>query len=137
MGGVLIDANVLIDVSDPDAEHHAWSTQRVAEAISGHHAMVNPLIYAEVSGRYSDPAELEKFLDPTEIRRDDLPYSAAWPAMRTFRTYREAGGTRTSCLSDFYIGAHAEVDGHALLTRDVRRFRTYFPSVQLITPGGG
>lgn len=135
-GGVLIDANVLIDMSDSDAEHHVWSSSRVAEAIDGHHAIINPLIYAEVSGRYSSAEALEEFLDPTEIRREELPYRAAWPAMRAFRTYRAAGGKRTSCLPDFYIGAHAEVDGLSLLTRDARRIRTYFPSVRLITPRG-
>ena len=38
-------------------------------------------------------------------------------------------------LPDFFIGAHAVVAGMSLLTRDTRRYRSYFPTVVLITPG--
>ena len=71
------------------------------------------------------------------LERLALPYDAAWPAARAFAEYRRRGGTRTSPLPDFYIGAHAETEGHTLLTRDPARYRTYFPSVPLICPAQG
>ena len=132
--GVLIDTNVLIDLTDPDAEHHAWANERVREAVDRRHACINPLIYAEVSARYPDPADLDNLLNPAEFHREELPYAAAYPAMQAFLEYRARGGAKTTCLPDFFIGAHAQVNNHTLLTRDARRFRTSFSGITLITP---
>ena len=132
--GVLIDSNVLIDLTDPEAPHHAWSSAQVAAATEERVAKINPLIYAELSGGFADERALIRLFPERILEREPLPYDAAFPAMRAFQKHRRLGGKRTSPLPDFYIGAHAEVAGHALLTRDARRFRTYFPSVRLITP---
>ena len=64
-----------------------------------------------------------------------LPFEAGWHAAQAFVRYRRGGGQRRSPLPDFYIGAHAQVAGLALLTRDEGRYRTYFPGVELIVPG--
>lgn len=96
--------------------------------------VINPIIFAEVSIGYKKIAELNKRLPSDLYRRDALPYNAAFFAARAFVKYRRQGGSRTSPMPDFYIGAHAEVAGFRILTRDPRRFRKYFPHVELITP---
>ncbi len=137
MSGVLIDSSVLIDLTQPGRSTFSWSLAAVREAMLDGGACINPLIYAEVAPGFATPGRLDAAMPPDGIRREPLPYAAAFPAMQAYRTYRERGGVKLTCLPDFFIGAHAQVAGHALLTRDAKRFRTYFPSVRLITPDEG
>ena len=130
---ILIDTNVLIDVLANDPRWVAWSERELARALLGPGAAINPMIYAELCGDYNSQQEVEAALDP-QVRRLELPYKAGFLASRAFRDYRARGGTKRSPLPDFYIGAHAQAEGMRLLTRDVKRFRTYFPGVQLIHP---
>jgi predicted nucleic acid-binding protein len=95
---------------------------------------INPLIYAEVSTSFSDIRSLDAALPETLVRRIILPYGAAFLAARAFLAYRRRGGDRRSPLPDFYIGAHAVVQNLTLITRDARRYRTYFPTLSLISP---
>jgi predicted nucleic acid-binding protein len=92
------------------------------------------LIFAEVSVGFASFEELDRVLPSSRFRRDELPYGAAFLAGRAFTEYRRRGGTRRSPLPGFYIGAHAQVAGYDLLTRDATRYRNYFPSVRLIAP---
>ena len=96
--------------------------------------LINPIIYAEISIGFNQPEEVEAALPEDFFCRDSLPYAAAFLAGQSFLEYRRRGGERRSPLPDFYIGAHAAVTAMPLLTRDVNRYRTYFPSVLLITP---
>jgi predicted nucleic acid-binding protein len=66
--------------------------------------------------------------------REPIPFEAAFLAGKAFQTYRKQGGSRRSPLPDFFIGAHAAIAGHRLLTRDIARYRTYFPKLPLIAP---
>lgn len=95
---------------------------------------VNPIIYAETSLAFTDANTLDRHLRDLLIVRLQLPHGAAFRAGRAFLRYRRAGGVRSLPLPDFYIGAHAEADGLTLLTRDAGRYRSYFPSVTLVTP---
>lgn len=95
---------------------------------------MNPIIYAELAPAFANQADLDQWCAPTVFERLPLPYVAGWLAAQAFLKYRRAGGTKSSPLPDFYIGAHAEVDGLILVTRDAARYRTYFPNVGLITP---
>ena len=130
---VLVDANVLLDVVTVDPVWLEWSQGELARLAPGGLA-VNPIIYAELAPAFRAEAELAAALRDWPLQRLALPYAAAWPAARAFAEYRQRGGARTSPLPDFYIGAHAEVDGLTLLTRDAARYRTYFPKVSLICP---
>lgn len=96
--------------------------------------LINPIIYAEVSVRFSSVEELDEALPPRDYRRTALPWEAAFLAGKAFLDYRRHGGARSSTLPDFFIGAHAAVDELALLTRDVGRYRSYFPTVRLTAP---
>ncbi|MEX1008289.1 MAG: type II toxin-antitoxin system VapC family toxin [Acidimicrobiia bacterium] len=132
--GTLVDTNVLLDVLTEDETCFAGSMEALADAAEVGPLWINPIIYAEVSVRFSRIEDLEEALPPEDYRRAQLPWEAAFLAGKAFLDYRRSGGTRTSTLPDFYIGAHAAVDDMSLLTRDGARYRTYFPTVQLITP---
>jgi predicted nucleic acid-binding protein len=130
---VLVDSNVLIDLIDPALSWHDWSAGQTAAILNaGGTLVINPIIYAEVSIPFLDSETTEKLLAPFD--REDLPFEAAFLAGKAFQAYRRRGGVRTSPLPDFFIGAHALVAGHRLLTRDATRYRTYFPKLELIAP---
>ena len=131
---VLVDANVLIDVLTDDPDWADWSAAKLIEAIESDALAVNPIIYAEVAAAYKTVKAFERALIAWPLEQLALPYAAAWPASQAFLRYRREGGKRQTPMPDFYIGAHALVEGHIILTRDVARYRTYFPKVPLITP---
>ncbi|GAB3797227.1 type II toxin-antitoxin system VapC family toxin [Humibacter antri] len=130
----LIDSNVLLDVFTQDGVWGDWSSDRIAEALDAGPVIINPLVYAEVSTGFDDVGELDLALPAGFFTREPLPWSAAFLAGKAFLRYRRRGGPRRSPLPDFYIGAHAAVAGHRLLTRDRARYATYFPTVELIAP---
>lgn len=88
----------------------------------------------ELAVRYDRIEEVDAFLDQAELELAPVPREALFLASKVFTQYRKAGGTRTGVLPDFFIGAHAAVSGLPLLTRDVGRYRTYFPTLTLIVP---
>ncbi|MEI7704370.1 MAG: type II toxin-antitoxin system VapC family toxin [Deltaproteobacteria bacterium] len=133
---VLVDSNVLIDVAEEDPVWGPWSREALQRVADTSLLVVNPVVYAEVSVSYAHVEELERFLPAGLYRREPLPYEAAFLAGKVFLAYRKRGGTRRSPLPDFYIGAHAAVCGHRLLTRDASRYRTYFPRLEIIAPPG-
>ena len=134
MTPVLVDANVILDVVTADSTWREWSEEALADAAEDSVLVVNPLVYAEVSTGFESIEQLEQALVVDAFRRDALPYEAAFLAGKCFVAYRRRGGTRRSPLPDFYIGAHAAVAGFRLLTRDPKRYRTYFPRLELICP---
>ena len=131
---VLVDSNVLLDVLTEDATWFEWSSQALADAADTSYLVINPLVYAEVSIGFERIEELEEALPPDLFLRAPLPWPAAYLAGRCFVAYRRAGGTRRSPLPDFYIGAHAAVEGMRLLTRDPARYRAYLPRLELVSP---
>ncbi len=136
MTTVLVDANVLLDVMTEDARWLAWSAEALERAADRHRLVINPVIYAEVSIRYSRIEELDAALPKAMFDREPIPYEAAFLAGKAFFAYRRRGGTKTLPLPDFFIGAHAAVAGYSLITRDAARYRTYFPKLSLIAPNG-
>ena len=134
MTDILVDSNVILDVVTEDPQWFEWSAQILTNYAEQGNLVINPIIYAEISIGFNQPEEVEAALPEDFFRRDSLPYAAAFLAGQSFLEYRRRGGERRSPLPDFYIGAHAAVTTMPLLTRDVNRYRTYFPSVLLITP---
>lgn len=135
MARVLVDSNVLLDVLGDDPNWFSWSADRLAECAERFPLVINHVIFAEVSIGFECIEDLEEALPAAEFERQPLPWEAAFLAGKCFLAYRRAGGHRRSPLPDFFIGAHAAVSGLVLLTRDAARYRTYFPRLQLITPG--
>ena len=130
----LVDANVLLDISTNDTDWRPWSERTMEDALAEGTLSINPVIYAEVALDFADSQSLDRWLRNLEIEKLALPYEAAFPASRAYARYRRGGGTRRSPLPDFYIGAHATVADLTLITRDARRYRSYFPSLRLLAP---
>ncbi len=135
MPTVLVDSNVLLDVLIPDPVWEGWSSETLAQAAESSSLVINPIVYAEVSIGFDRIEELEAALPP-ELRREPLPWEAAFLAGKAFLAYRRRGGPKLAPLPDFFIGAHAAVRGYTLLTRDAGRYRTCFPRLALIVPSG-
>jgi len=134
MTAVLIDSNVLLDVMTEDTRWFSWSAASIERAADRFRLVVNPVIYAEVSVRYSQIEELDAALPKTMFDREAIPYEAAFLAGKSFLAYRRRGGSKQSPLPDFFIGAHAAIAGYRLMTRDAAHYRAYFPKLSLITP---
>ena len=134
MTPVLVDSNVLLDVLTDDPTWGAWSSGALERVADEAPLVINALVYSEVSIGFSLIEALEEALPPDLYRREHLPYEAAFLAGKAFLRYRQAGGARTSPLPDFYIGAHAAIAGYRLLTRDARRYRSYFPTLEIVAP---
>ena len=130
----LFDTNVLLDIATADPIWLSWSENQFRTAAAQGPIFINPIIYAELAPAFASAADLDRWLDPTVFQRQPLPYAAGWLAAQAFLKYRRSGGAKTSPLPDFYIGAHAEVEGWTLVTRDAARYRTYFPNVPIIAP---
>jgi predicted nucleic acid-binding protein len=133
-GTTLVDSNVLLDVITGDPHWGRWSGQRLAEVLEQGRVVINPIVYAEVSARYETIERLDEAVSEEDFVRMPVPFLAAFLAEKACLEYRSRGGRKTASLSDFFIGAHAAVSKLRLLTRDPRRYRTYFPTVQLIAP---
>ena len=131
---ILIDSNVLLDLMTEDARWFSWSANEVEKAADRFRLVINPVIYGEVSIRYSRIEDLEAALPRTMLDREAIPDEAAFLAGKCFLDYRQRRGTKRSPLPDFFIGAHAAVAGYRLLTRDAARYRSYFPRLPLIAP---
>lgn len=130
----LVDTNVLFDFLSQDAEWFDWAAAMLARLAEREPIVINPIVYAEVSVAYGRIEAVEAALPREYFVRAPLPWEAAFLAAKCFLRYRRRGGTRSAPLPDFFIGAHAAVTGMALLTRDPRRYRTYFPKLKLIAP---
>ncbi|MEM7808141.1 MAG: PIN domain-containing protein [Planctomycetota bacterium] len=129
----LLDTNTLIDVQSRSSPRFVQSLQAVFDASVIGIIAINPIVLGEFAEGFDDRAELEQALPPVVIQLP-LPARAGWLAGQALRQYRARGGSRTSPVADFYIGGHAQADGLRLLTRDVARFSTYFPDVELVVP---
>ena len=134
IASTLVDSNVILDVVTEDKDWIDWSASMLAEAGQRGPLVINALIYAEVAARYTTVEALDEALPIRSYIRAALPWEAGFLAAKCFVTYRRRGGVKRSPLPDFYIGAHAAIAGLTLLTRDARRYRTYFPKLRIIAP---
>lgn len=131
---ILVDSNVVLDIVTADPVWAAWSEAALEHGTGQDRLAINDVVYAELSVRYSRIEDLEAMIAQASMSVEPIPRAALFLAGKVFQRYRAAGGVRTGVLPDFFIGAHASVADAALLTRDARRYRTYFPSLRLIAP---
>ena len=117
-----------------DPRWAAWSQEKLEGAALTHALAVNAVIYAEISVGFSRIEQVDALLKQTQIAMEAIPREALFLAGKAYQRYKARGGTRTSTLPDFFIGAHAAVLGIPLLTRDVRRYSGYFPTLELMAP---
>ena len=133
MTSTLVDSNVLLDVLNETPRWFAWSSTRLSEAADAGAVIINQVVFAEAAARFDD-AEAAEASAFSRFSRESIPWVAAFKAGQAHRQYRGRGGARERTLPDFLIGAHAEMKGHILLTRDARRYRQYFPALNIIAP---
>ena len=134
MASSLIDSNVLLDVMTDDSEWFMWSSEAIARAAEISRLVINPIVFAEVSVRFSRIEHLDAALPRNTFEREAIPFEAAFLAGKSLLNYRKRGGTTLSPLPDFLIGAHASVAGYRLITRDAARYRTYYPRLEIMAP---
>lgn len=130
----LVDTNILLDLLTSDPSWEAWSLRQLDIAGVGGALLINDVIYAELSARFDSLDPLNEFVSETKLEIEPMPRAALFLAGKAFRIYRNRGGRREGVLSDFFIGAQASILDIPILTRDTRRYRSYFPGVRLISP---
>lgn len=133
---ILVDSNVLLDVIKSDPVWGEWSALALASHLERGALVINPIVYAEIAFDFEAIEEVDALLPAADYEYAEIPREAAFLAARCHALYRAAGGVRVMILPDFLIGAHATVERMALLTRDARRYRSYFPGLKLIAPEG-
>ena len=131
---IFIDTNVLLDLVTDDPAWADWSQHQLNAAALRDRLAINPVVYAEFSSRFTRIEDIDAMLASADIIVAEMSRPALFLAGLAFKTYRRRGGYRTSVLPDFFIGAHAAALGAPLITRDARRYRSYFPTVELFTP---
>lgn len=131
---VLVDTNVLVDVLQDDPQWADWSIRQLRAQSQIHELAINPVIYAELSISFSSLEALERTVATLALRLQDIPRAALFLAGKAHLQYRQRGGAKAQVLPDFFIGAHAAVEGWPLLTRDAGRLQTYFPSLVVLAP---
>ena len=131
---LLVDTNVLVDVLQNDAQWADWSIAQLRAQAQLHALAINPVIYAELSLSFSTFEALDRVVATMELAMHEVPRPALFLAGKAYLQYRRRGGAKAQLLPDFFIGAHAAVEGWPLLTRDASRFRTYFPSLEVVAP---
>jgi predicted nucleic acid-binding protein len=131
---ILVDSSVLIDLIERTPQWYPWSAEQLFAATQTQRVGINAIVFAEIARSFESLAAQNNFLESTGIVYWHLPAAAAFQASQAHRAYRAAGGSKVATLPDFFIGAHARVDGHTLMTRDAKRMHTYFPDVPVISP---
>ena len=130
----LVDTNVLLDLATDDSNWADWSVAQLEAASLDGPLLINDVVYAELAVRYARIEDRDAVLDAAGLEMAPMPKAALFLAGKVFTQYRRSEGRKTGVLPDFFIGAHAAVGRLPLLTRDVGRYRTYFPSLKLIAP---
>jgi predicted nucleic acid-binding protein len=134
MRGILVDSNIILDVFLDDPNWADWSESKLEKFSSITKLFINPVVYTEVSVGFKRIEELESALNRADLQMLEIPKEELFLAGKAFLQYRKNRGTKKSPLPDFYIGAHAAILEMDLITRDESRYRTYFPTIKLISP---
>jgi predicted nucleic acid-binding protein len=134
MKGILIDSNVILDLFENDQNWAEWSESSLEHYSMTHTLYINPIIYTEVSIGFERIEELESAITGCGFQMIQIPKEALFLAGKAFIKYKKQKVSKLYPLPDFFIGAHAAVAGLEIMTRDISRFRSYFPTVKLVTP---
>ena len=131
---IFVDTNILIDIASGNPAWADWSRHAIASAHASGPLVINAIVYAEFAVAFETQSDCDAEIEKFDLTLAEMPKSAAFRAAQAFRLYRRRGGVRTGALPDFFIGAHASIAAAPLLTRDVRRYRAYFPELTLLAP---
>ena len=134
MNGIFVDSCFLLDLFTDDPYWGDWSNEMLEKYSQTNTLYINSIVYTEISIGFEKIEDVDSVIKQMEIKVLEIPREALFLAGKTFLRYRKNKGTKHSTLPDFFIGAHASVSSFDLITRDVTKYRTYFPKLKLITP---
>ena len=129
----LVDSNIIIDILEEN-EWSPWSERNILKMSETGQLVINQIVLAETAMYFDHVVQLDRSLAALRLVKEGIPWEAAIAAGRGHARYRKQGGSRERVLPDFLIGAHADLKGYRLLTRDARRYRKYFPNIEIIAP---
>ncbi len=134
-----IDSNVIIGLWNADDTLNPLARKALEGAFAGGSLVICGAVFGELIACPGRTEQfINRFLEDTEITVDWTSNEVVWRTAGTaFQKYanqrRKLGsGHPRRILTDFYIGAHALVNGYALLTLDDRIFRPAFPKLNVI-----
>ena len=131
---IYVDSNIILDILTNDPKWYEWSASRLEKYSNSGQLIINEIIYAEISIGFEKIEELEEIIKDEFFKIESIPKEALFLAGKVFLKYKKQNGNKTSILPDFFIGAHAIVKKSPLLTRDVKRYKTYYPTLDIISP---
>ena len=134
MKGVLVDSNIVLDVFLNDPKWADWSESKLDEYDQLGILYINSIIYSEISIGFRRIEDLESAIAKASLRMMEIPKEALFLAGKAYLKYKKRKGIKKTPLPDFFIGAQAAVQNLDLITRDISRYQSYFPTVKLITP---
>lgn len=134
MNGILVDSCVLLDLFTDDKNWADWSERTLEKFSQTNSLYINSIVYTEVSIGFNKVEEVESAIEALGIKVLEMPREALFLTGKAYIKYRKNKGTKISPLPDFFIGAHASVSQFGLVTRDLAKYKTYFPQIQLIYP---
>jgi len=134
MNGVFVDSCVLLDLFTDDENWADWSESTLEKYSQTNTLYINSIVYTEISIGFNKVEEVESAIEELGIKVLEMPREALFLTGKAFLKYRKNKGNKISPLPDFFIGAHASVSRFGLITRDLAKYKTYFPQIKLIHP---
>jgi predicted nucleic acid-binding protein len=131
---ILVDSNVILDILTTDPKWYQWSANNLSYLSESHSLIINDIIYTEISIGFDKIEDLDDVISESFFKILPIPKSALFLAGKAFLNYKRKNGSKNLVLPDFFIGAHAAILEIPLLTRDISRYKTYFPTIELISP---
>lgn len=135
MNGIFIDSCVLLDLFTNDPQWANWSERMLDKFSQTNTLYINTIVYTEISIGFAKIEVLDAAINELGIKVLEIPREALFLTGKTFLKYRRNRGTKKSPLPDFFIGAHVAISKFTLVTRDVAKYKTYFPQINLVSPG--
>jgi len=134
MKGVIVDSNIILDVFVNDPKWADWSESKLDEYDQLGILYINSIVYSEISIGFRRIEDLESAIAKAGFEILQIPKEALFLAGKAYLKYKKRKGTKRTPLPDFFIGAQAAVQNLDLITRDVSKYQSYFPTVKLIAP---
>ncbi len=134
MNGLFVDSCILLDLFTNDSKWADWSEKILDRYSQTNTLYINSIVYTEISIGFNKIEEVEYVIDQLGIKVLEMPREALFLAGKVFQKYRKNKGPKSSTLPDFFIGSHATISSFALITRDISRYKTYFPQLRIIGP---
>jgi predicted nucleic acid-binding protein len=131
---ILVDSNVILDILTTDPKWYQWSANKLSYLSESHNLIINDIIYTEISIGFDKIEDLDDVISESFFKILPIPKSALFLAGKAFLNYKRKNVSKNLVLPDFFIGAHAAILKIPLLTRDISRYKTYFPTIELISP---